>query len=304
MLTGRRMLTLPGVLVMGFALSPSAVYADNDVGCGSFVAGGGVACKGTVDVLSGTISGSGSGAPTAGGNASTYPMNPCTVEVFDLANSMVNADRVVSPVTSETMSTGTWYEQTCPDGSTPTISWAGPDAPALPSPESLAQQAISSVTVATPQISLDPFYLLSDGRRATLKNVQTWLWIDAAAWVPLTPRVDVGPVWAQATISPQTIIVNRNDGSGESYSCKGPGTPIPAGTPVDEPSPTCSLQFTEETDGGTWPVSVQVSYSVTWTGFNGSAAVGGTLPDLTSAPVTIPLAVLTAKPELIDPAHD
>ena len=182
----------------------------------------------------------------------------------------------------------------------------GPAAapPPPPAPIVLAQQAATSVTVVTPEISLDPFYQLQDGRRGTLKNIETWLWIDKASWTALTPRVEVGPVWVQATITPETILVEPNDGVTESYSCEGPGTPIPSGTPVDEPSPTCSLRFLQETDGGTWPVAVRVSYAVTWTGFDGASTVGGSLPNLTSAPTTVPLAVLTAKPELIDPNHD
>ncbi len=157
--------------------------------------------------------------------------------------------------------------------------------------------------VVTPAVSMDPFYLLADGRRATLKNAETWLW--ATSWNSLTPRVEAGPVWIQATISPTTIVVHPNDGGvTPDYSCAGPGTPIPPGTPMDKASPTCSLQFRQETDGSSWPVTVQARYSVSWVGFDGAQTVSGTLPDLTSAPAGYPLAVLTAKPELIDADHD
>ena len=258
----------------------------------------------------------GSTAPTTAGPAADenvasgtqvpVVVDPCSYSQIDVANSMLNADRVTSEINETTTTTGVWYERSCPDGTVDTVSWAPPGgaapAPALPSPQVLAQQAITSVTVTTPEVSLDPFYLLDDGRRATLKNAQTWLWVDAAKWVPLTPRVDVGPVWVQATITPQTLIVSVDDGVTGPYSCVGPGTPIAASTPVDEPSPTCSLQFTEQTDGGTWSVNVQVSYAVSWVGFDGTTSVSGTLPDLVSAPITIPLAVLAAKPELIDAA--
>lgn len=254
------------------------------------------------------------GSSSSGGTASTQTgatpvmVDPCSYSQIDVANSMLNADRVTSEINETTTTTGVWYERSCPDGTVDTVSWAPPGgaapAPALPSPQVLAQQAITSVTVTTPEVSLDPFYLLDDGRRATLKNAQTWLWVDAAKWVPLTPRVDVGPVWVQATITPQTLIVSVDDGVTGPYSCVGPGTPIAASTPVDEPSPTCSLQFTEQTDGGTWSVNVQVSYAVSWVGFDGTTSVSGTLPDLVSAPITIPLAVLAAKPELIDAAAD
>lgn len=220
---------------------------------------------------------------------------------------MLNADRVKSEINTTTLSSGSWYERSCPGESVNTVGWSAPtDAPApeLPSPQELAQSAVTSVTVVTPEVSLDPFYLLQDGRRATLKNVHTWVWLNSAQWTTLTPRVEVGPVWVEATIAPHTIIINPNDGVTPQKTCAGPGTPIPAGTPMDQPSPTCSVQFTQETVGGSWSVTVQVAYSVTWTGFDGTSTVGGTLPDLVSAPTTIPIAVLTAKPELIDPNSD
>lgn len=179
---------------------------------------------------------------------------------------------------------------------------AAPAPPPPPSPLQLAQQASTSVQVTTPQVSFDPFYLLDDGRRATLKNAQTWIWM--TTWEGMNPRVEAGPVWIEATITPETIVVSPNDGVTDDYSCAGPGTPVPAGTPMDEPSPTCSIKFTQETDGGTWDVAVQVHYSVSWVGFDGAQTVSGTLPDLISAPAVYPLAVLTAKPELIDAAHE
>lgn len=276
--------------------------------CTSVLSGAGVTCDGAIDgSVAASVDGSAATGSDSSNSTSAPVVDPCSYTPIDVVNSMLNANRVVSEINETTTTTGSWYERSCPDGSVATVGWAPPPgAPeaALPAPQVLAQQAATSVTVTTPPVSLDPFYLLEDGRRATLKNAQTWLWVDAAHWVPLTPRVDVGPVWVQATITPQTIVVSVDDGVTGTYTCAGPGTPISPGTPVDEPSPTCSIQFTEQTDGGTWAVNVQVSYSVSWTGFDGTSSVSGTLPDLVSAPTTIQLAVLAAKPELIDAAAD
>ncbi|MFV0535114.1 MAG: hypothetical protein ACK5MR_15890 [Cumulibacter sp.] len=250
-------------------------------------------------------------AAGATGSSAPAAVDPCTYTARNAETvGWVSAARAISDLTATTASTGSWYEQSCPERAVNLVGWAPPaedtteaDAP-LASPVSLAEQAVTSVTVTTPDVVLDPFYLLDDGRHATLKNAQTWIWIDPAQWTTLTPKVEVGPVWVEATITPQTIHVDPNDGVTPPYSCSGPGTPIPAGTPIDEASPTCSIQLTEPTDGDTWPVEVWVSYSASWEGFDGTQMVSGTLDDLVSAPTTIPLAVLTAKTELVDPNFD
>lgn len=175
------------------------------------------------------------------------------------------------------------------------------DAPPLPSVYDLAAQATQSVTVTTPPVNFSPYWPLNDGRYATLKNAETWVWIDPANWTGHTPRVEAGPVWVEATITPTQILITANDGSTEPATCDGPGTPITDGVPLSEPSPTCSLKFTKQTDGNTWPVTIQVIYSASWTGFNGATTVSGTLDNLISAPTTYPLAVLTSKTRLVDP---
>lgn len=291
--------------IIGFLPAPPGLASP---GCSSGATIGGslgsVSCEVSVPGSSSPSSTGATGSSSVAGSQ-TAVVDPCSYVVVDVANSLLNADRVLDELNETTSTTGIWYERSCPGGALDTISWAPPGTEAVvPSVQVLAQQATASVTVVTPGVSLDPYFLLEDGRRATLKNAQTWFWVDVGQWVPLTPRVEVGPVWVEATVTPQMLIVHPNDGVTGSYTCVGPGTPVVAGTPMDEPSPTCSLQFTEQTEGGSWPVAVQVSYSVSWVGFDGSASVSGTLPDLVSAPITVPLAVLSAKPELIDADYD
>ena len=219
-----------------------------------------------------------------------------------------DAQRAVGTMNSVNATIGTgrsWAAWGCADGS-----WnvgevtAGPGAAAaaLPSPSELAIQASTSVTLTTPPVSINPYWLRPDGRNATLKNAETWFWVDQANWVTHTPRVDAGPVWVEATITPTSIVITPNDGVTDMKTCKGKGTPLPQNPPpLSEPSPTCSVRFLNQTDGTTWPMTVHVVYSVTWTGFDGTNPVSGTLADISTAPVTYPIAVLTAKPVLVDP---
>ncbi|GAB3293097.1 hypothetical protein GCM10027298_00540 [Epidermidibacterium keratini] len=189
----------------------------------------------------------------------------------------------------------------CPGGQSGYYAIPEAGAPALPSPAELAVQASASVTVVTPPVVFSPYWALDDGRFATLKNAETWVWIDPVDWSGYAPRVEAGPVWVEATITPIQIVVSPNDGVTEPVTCEGPGTPVGEGVPLSEPSPTCSLRFVQQTDGNSWPVGVQVVYSVSWVGFDGTVNVSGTLENLISAPATYPLAVLSSKTRLVDP---
>jgi len=193
--------------------------------------------------------------------------------------------------------TSTWIKY-----GTPEAQAAGVPAPALPDPQQLAINLRSTTTVTTPAININPYLSTPDGRRATLKNAHTWFWVDAASWTTLTPRIDAGPVWAEATITPISLVIEPHDGVTPTKTCNGPGTPITPDVPMSQPSPTCSIAFGAQTDGGTWPMTVYVVYSVSWTGFDGTATVGGQLANITSPPVAYPIAVLAAKPELVDPS--
>lgn len=210
-------------------------------------------------------------------------------------------DAAIAPPPGEDILAGQWVYAICDSGNN-SRQWVRNGQPPLANPLDLALQARSSVTVTTPAMSISPDWTLKDGRKATLKKAQTWFWAsDKGTWSVLTPRVDAGPVWAQATITPTALVINPNDGVTSTLTCGGPGTPIPASTPMTTQSPDCSLAFLQQTDGGTWPVSVSVRYSVTWSGFDGTQTVGGTLDPLVSAPVVYPLAVITARTQLIDP---
>ncbi len=213
------------------------------------------------------------------------------------------------PPAGETVDSGYWLIAYCPQG-TATYTWVAngapsvpgaPAAPVLADPQQLAMDLRSTTTVTTPAVNINPYLVTPDGRRATMKNAYTWFWVDPVSWASLTPRIDAGPVWVQATITPVSLVIEPHDGLTPAKTCTGPGTPISDGVPMSEPSPTCSVAFTAPTDGGTWPMSVHVVYSVTWTGFDGTEAVGGTLADIASPAVAYPIAVLTAKPELVDP---
>ncbi|WP_146135270.1 hypothetical protein [Antricoccus suffuscus] len=235
------------------------------------------------------------------------PSNPYTGQAPDTGTKTYDQGR--PPPAGETYESGYWVGSYCP-GAAPTYTWVrngtpgvpgAPAAPVLADPQQLAVDLRSTTAVTTPALNINPYLVTPDGRRATMKNAYTWFWVDVASWSAVTPRIDAGPVWVEATITPVSLVIEPNDGTTPTKTCSGPGTPIGEGVPMSQPSPTCSVAFAAQTYGGTWPMTVHVVYSVTWTGFDGTQAVGGTLADITSPAVAYPIAVLTAKPELVDP---
>lgn len=251
----------------------------------------------------------------------TDQKDPCLYEAFQAAAvtsyNGVTPDQAgtssklqgMPPPAGETVNSGYWVAQWCPGAGT-TYSWVrnGDPAPAglaapLADPRQLAITSAAQTAVTTPSVHVDPYLLAQDGvRYATLKNVHTWFWADQVSWQPIKPpRVTAGPVWVEITITPVALVIDPADGVSPVKVCDGPGTLLPANTPMSQPSPTCSVQFGQQTDGGTWPMTVSARYAVTWIGFDGAGPVTGTLPQLVAPPVAYPIAVLTAKPELVDP---
>src|SRR5699024_857111 len=151
-------MTLAFVCIPALVNTPHADASPN-VGCVSLSEIGGASCAAVVPGESSGVP-SGGQQPAAPGGSGGQPAvpDPCTYTQIDVANSLISAARVSSEVNETTLTTGTWYERDCDDGSVNMVNWAPPGGAApevvLPSPQVLAQQAVTSVTVTTPQISL------------------------------------------------------------------------------------------------------------------------------------------------------
>jgi hypothetical protein len=191
---------------------------------------------------------------------------------------------------------GSWYTVTCANRLTganvtqtewiPDQSAAGP--PPV-DPHTLALQAENSLQLPAPTTHLNP-------SGASIVNLPTWLWIDAAIWHPQSVSASAGPVSATAVATPVSVSWSMGDGGG--LTCDGPGTPFLPAQPTSGQSTGCAYTYARTSagqpssdgnpDDGAFDVTATVTWSVSWTAQG--ATGGGALPTLftsTSTPVRV-----------------
>jgi len=183
---------------------------------------------------------------------------------------------------------GAWFFIHCP-GRNLTIyngalSWIPAGAPisggtSSASPSALAQQALNSLTLPTPVISLNPSSF-------SVVNLSSWLWIDPSSWHTFRATATAGGVTATATAVPESVSWSMGDG--HTVVCNGPGTPYQAGVPPNAQSTDCSYTYRTSSAGqpsadgdlnnGAFSVVSTISWGVSWSATG--AAGGGALPSL------------------------
>ncbi len=140
-------------------------------------------------------------------------------------------------------------------------------------PAALAQEARETVELPLPQPHTSP---PEDGFQ--LVGLETWFWLDAASWQPVTARAELPGIWAEVTATPTSATWTPGDG-GAAVVCPGPGAAHPgtAGAATD-----CGHTYV---DLGTFTVAVEVTFAVTWRASNGTS--GTQPPIVVSAAVPI-----------------
>jgi hypothetical protein len=170
---------------------------------------------------------------------------------------------------------GAWFLVSCTSGPfagtgggiewLPTTGGAVP----LPPPDVLARQAVNQLQLTGPRVVTSP-----PPDRMQLVNVPTWLWLDGAAWAPLSATASVPGESVTATATPMSVTWVLGDGS--TVVCHGPGTPYVAGGDPSVSSPDCGhtyLRSSAEQPAGAFVVSATVSWGVSWTGGGQSGAL-------------------------------
>jgi len=130
-------------------------------------------------------------------------------------------------------------------------------------PVVVAEQAAKTLRLTSAVIEMAP----PDGH-PQLVNVATWLWVNPAAWHPVTATATAGPVTTTAVAAPTKVVWTMGDGS--TVTCNGPGTPYDASTP----DATTDCSYTWST-AGTYAVTATIYWTITWAA--AGAAGGGTL---------------------------
>jgi hypothetical protein len=172
---------------------------------------------------------------------------------------------------------GGWYEKTCyldpvnGAGRVTSLVWVA-GAPPVVSPEVLARQARSRLSLPTVTFRVNP-----SGDQ--LVGLPTWLAVDAASWTARSATAAVPGVSVTATARP--VSASWRMGDGGTVVCTGPGAVWRPGTDPAAVSPDCGYRYSRSSaaaPGAAFPVTVTITWTVTWAG----AGRGGTIPGLTT----------------------
>lgn len=186
------------------------------------------------------------------------------------------------------------YERIARDGSS-TLVWVP-----MVGTSQLARQAAVQVRSLLPS----PRLRMAPPADAGVVKVGTWIWLDAANWVPVSVYAwiptEAGVVWARTTATPVMLAFSTEDDgtpSGTrrgSVNCRGPGR-VWRPTDGDDAVSACMYTYRHSSTGrpqGVFAATVSVQWRVVWTSNTGS---GGTLPnEIISAPVTVTVDELQA----------
>jgi hypothetical protein len=154
----------------------------------------------------------------------------------------------------------------------------GGAAPVLPAPGVLAQLAVKYLRLPDPVIRSSP----APGA-LQLTRLPVWLWIAAGAWQPQSKTAQVPGESVTATATPVSAAWDM--GNGTTVTCTGPGTSYGDGNPAAA-SPTCGYTYDQSSagqPGGAYPVTVTITWDITWAGDGGAGGVLAPLQTVAAA---------------------
>lgn len=174
-------------------------------------------------------------------------------------------------------SEGVVYHATCPYSA----AWYGPQFDrflatpppgfgGLPSPLTLAAQAVSQLPIEGAQIQTAPNV---NGAGLVGMNVYLWTQVNASTWGPQTATASVPGLTVTATANATKVQWLMGDGG--SVTCANPGTPYSAEF-GGQPSPTCGYVYSQSSKnqpGGRYTITAITTWHVTWAGGGQSGAL-------------------------------
>lgn len=134
------------------------------------------------------------------------------------------------------------------------------------SPEELAARARSQLPLAYPEPQTSPAVALDQ-----IVGIDTWMWIDPAAWQPISATASIPGLSITATATPESMTWDMGDGT--VVSCDGPGTPYDETRPEAEQSTDCSHLYQAR---GAYTATATITWSISWSSSDGG---GGQLAD-------------------------
>ncbi len=225
------------------------------------------------------------------GDAATTCADPRTWDT-DVFNN--TAPPTARPASAKPGAAGRWAYVTCGANNFELAAqggswiWTGPTGtaavPALPAPETLAQQAYEDLRPPALTVDYRPRYH-AGGPETTLVGLRTFLRAEPASLQATSRRAAAGANWAQVT-TVQAVTFDPGDGSAP-VVCPNGGTPYNPSLPVDQQVADCWHAYARPSAGGPFQLRAAVTWTATWTGSGGT---GGVLPALTvTATVAVPV---------------
>lgn len=227
----------------------------------------------------GGVQGSGSGGSTSGctnTDATNGGCNPCTA-----ANSQSAACQAWQQRLSCSLQNPAGADPAVFAQFVRAIGCATNTAPRGPTASELAQRAYGQLTLPSPLPARYPAATLRDGRPYTVVRIHMWFWTDASTWNSVSKRVCAGALCATATARPSSLSFSPGDG-GPAVSCHGPGTawtrPVGGSWVPGRQRQGCDYSYRHSSfgaPGGEVTATYMITWTVTWTGTNGTAGALG-----------------------------
>lgn len=213
-------------------------------------------------------------APTSASKGPTCTYHALPAEQAAIADSM--AEGGIGP--AKGTGPGSWVRKVCVDekgSETGTVVWSPRRAPV--DPVALAQQAMRYAPLPAPALGMSP-----SSDRDQLVNVPTWLWVDPAAWRPVSANASAGGVTVTTSAKPVRVVWDPGDGLGP-VACNGPGTPYDPSQPAA--APTCSHTYLRPAERAV--VTATVEWGVRWSSTAGGSGELGVVRRSSSVPVRV-----------------
>ena len=134
------------------------------------------------------------------------------------------------------------------------------------SPEELAARARNQLPLRYPEPRTSPAIA-----RDQLVGIDTWLWVDAASWEPISATASIPGLSITATATPERMTWDMGDGT--VVTCDGPGTPYDDEQPEAAQSTDCSHVYQSR---GAYTATATITWSIAWESSDGD---GGQLAD-------------------------
>ena len=144
-------------------------------------------------------------------------------------------------------------------------------------PDELARRARGQLAILYPEPQTSPGHGIDQ-----IVGIETWLWIDDAAWQPISASASIPGLSVTATATPRQVTWDMGDGT--TVTCDGPGTVYdPSRSPADQ-STDCGHVYQRR---GAHTAAATITWMVEWSASDGS---GGPLTDVsrtTQFPMTV-----------------